>query len=145
MLGVFILSYHPNLNMSRISAATSQPAPKLTWYLYYPSVCSLNSGLFPTLCLGPSIQYHQVFLSEVHFSILPSAFPLVRVLIIVILILHWIDPEDSRTRPLKTGHFGIVIILSQRHLKNSKCRESLSLNSLFICQKSDPPKGSHLS
>ena len=29
-------------------------------------------------------------------------------------------------------HFGILIILSYRHLKNSKCREGLSLNSPFL-------------
>ena len=39
----------------------------------------------------------------------------------------------------KICHFGILIILSCRYLKNSKCWKRFSLNSHF-CLKTDPPK-----
>lgn len=38
----------------------------------------------------------------------------------------------------KIGRFDILIIVSYRHLKNSKCSEKLFLNSL-VCLKTDPP------
>lgn len=51
--------------------------------------------------------------------------------------------KDSRTCHPKICHFGIMIIWSYRHLKNSRCRVSLSLNS-SICLNTDAPKWSPL-
>lgn len=45
--------------------------------------------------------------------------------------------QDMRT---KIGRFDILIIVSYRHLKNSKCSEKLFLNSL-ICLKTEPLPG----
>lgn len=40
-------------------------------------------------------------------------------------------------------HFGVLIILSHRYLKNSKCKEELSLNSPYLTK--DLPKGTQVS
>lgn len=85
-----------------------QPPPKHIWHLSYPNGSSFNSRLFLTLSLGPSIQSHQPFLSEVHFSILASFFPPFQILIIVVLVLHQLDPEDSRACHPQIAHFGIL-------------------------------------
>lgn len=52
--------------------------------------------------------------------------------------------KGSRTCHPRICHFGIVIIWSYRLLKNSRCKESLSLNSP-ICLKTDAPKWTWLS
>lgn len=40
--------------------------------------------------------------------------------------------KGSRICHPEICYFGAVLILSYRHLKNSKCRESLSLNSPYL-------------
>ena len=48
--------------------------------------------------------------------------------------------ERSRTCRPKIGNFNILIIWGRRHLKSSKCKERLCLNSPDLL-KTDPPKG----
>lgn len=53
--------------------------------------------------------------------------------------LRW---RGSRMCHPKICYFGVVIVLSTRHMKNSKCKESLSLNSPYLPKDRFPKRSS---